>query len=282
MKMKTPRTRCLTLVTLCMVLSVTPPPTLRAQSDDFNDGNDVGWTHYAPLVPYGVPATYSFPNGAYRIQSAASPDIGALGTARVGSVRTDVSYSDFYVSIDVLGWGRGTEPRMGLLARGSDLGLGTTDGYFLYFGVGGQLELARVRNENLFFLDNTPFLVGPDFDYRLVFAGYGSTLRGEVFDLANPSVSLATVSATDTLYTSGNSGLLAWSFGGVGAGPVDVTFDNYFATVPEPSTVAVGVLGMLGLILFRGEKHRRGLRLMPLPGGSERCSPCHKELQNEP
>src|SRR5256885_13690701 len=45
------------------------PRAARADVDDFNDGTDDGWTHYNPLNT----GSWSFPNGAYRLQSAPSP-----------------------------------------------------------------------------------------------------------------------------------------------------------------------------------------------------------------
>src|ERR1043166_4305869 len=75
------------------------PCSLKAQSDDFNDGNDNGWTRYDPLggLGLGAQATYTFPNGGYRIQAMSNPAFpSAVGPARAGSVRQDVSYTDFY------------------------------------------------------------------------------------------------------------------------------------------------------------------------------------------
>ena len=60
---------------LCAALVLGALP-LAAQviEDDFNDGNDAGWSRYLPLQDLGAPATFSFPNGnSYRIQSGASP-----------------------------------------------------------------------------------------------------------------------------------------------------------------------------------------------------------------
>src|SRR2546430_9566807 len=72
----------LIVVALCCLLSL----GARAQiSDNFDDGNDGGWTRYDPLAPFGAPATFSFPNGGYRIQAPASPDPVVLGTGRAGS-----------------------------------------------------------------------------------------------------------------------------------------------------------------------------------------------------
>src|SRR5687767_11822062 len=70
-----------------------------AQRDNFDDGDDMGWIKYDPLgtVGLGPQATYSFPNGGYRIQASRNTLIpAAAGPARAGSYRPDV-YSDFYM-----------------------------------------------------------------------------------------------------------------------------------------------------------------------------------------
>src|SRR5687768_6675880 len=57
------------------------PSVTFAQLDNFNDGDDVGWTRYDPFVTFGAPATYSFPevpppegNIAYQIVSQVAPN----------------------------------------------------------------------------------------------------------------------------------------------------------------------------------------------------------------
>src|SRR5258708_1996342 len=80
-------------VSIALVFLV--PDLCRAQvlvSDNFNDGNDTGWTHFEPLAPFGAPGTFSFPNADYRIQATASPD-AMLGPGRAGSLRQDASTS---------------------------------------------------------------------------------------------------------------------------------------------------------------------------------------------
>src|SRR5438045_8216546 len=65
------------------------PRGIQAQSDDFNDGNDNGWTRYDPLGDAGVgpQATFTFPDGGYRIRATKSPLLPAqAGVARAGSV----------------------------------------------------------------------------------------------------------------------------------------------------------------------------------------------------
>src|SRR5262245_17476741 len=67
-------------------------------TDDFNDGNDNGWTHYDPVglivasvtgtyVPY---ASWTLTNGAYRIRAVPSPAPDQTGPARSGSLRSQV------------------------------------------------------------------------------------------------------------------------------------------------------------------------------------------------
>ena len=105
------------------------PRGLHAQSDNFNDGDDVGWTRVSPLEPFGVPGVFTFPNGdgfritgcddvvagcgvsnspnglGYRMQTlAASPSYPVLGAPRAYSLREDVSYADFYASVDLVDW----------------------------------------------------------------------------------------------------------------------------------------------------------------------------------
>ncbi len=59
------------LAALAFVVCLSPLQSVHGQtfSDDFNDGNDVGWTRYNVLAQVGFPATYSFPNGGYRMET---------------------------------------------------------------------------------------------------------------------------------------------------------------------------------------------------------------------
>src|SRR5437763_11666895 len=130
------------VVALCCLLSLGAQAQV---SDNFNAGNDAGWTRYDPLAPFGAPATYSFPNGGYRIQAPASPDPLTLGPARAGSLRTDQSdASDFGIFFDVVGWDNAANQSFGALGRATSIGLGTTDGYGLTYSTAGSLDLVRI------------------------------------------------------------------------------------------------------------------------------------------
>src|SRR5690349_763526 len=123
-----------------LLLVVAVPAFLKAQIvDDFNDGNDNGWTRYDPIgtVLPGL-ATFSFPNGGYRIQTAASPAPGQVGPGRAGSFRMETSYTDFYITVDILNFDTNVNQAFGILARVTDIGLGTSDGYAMTWNSGGH------------------------------------------------------------------------------------------------------------------------------------------------
>lgn len=227
-------------------------------ADDFNDGNDSGWTRYDPIgtaTSGAMSSTFSFPGGnSYRVQAVASPDPVLLGPARAGAYRADSATSNFTVTIDVTSWNNSIEQGFGVLARGKEIGPATTDGYVLSYHnhEGGHLALEKLENEEISSINNgtlnsnfADVTLTPGNGYRLVFTGNGSALSGSIFDLADLATPLGTVVATDASYTSGVSGVLGFSVDGTGA--TDTTFDN-FSSVPEPSSLLLVALGGLGLL----------------------------------
>jgi hypothetical protein len=222
--------------------------TSLAQSDDFDDGNDVGWTRYEPLTGLGGPGgVYSFPDGnQYRIQ-ALNNTTAALGPGRAGSIREDVSYTDFSVSYDITNWDDGLDQAFGALARVSQVGLGTTDGYAFTYATDGSIDISLVTDESSSELASAGITLSGANDYRFVFTGEGTTLTGAVYDLSDLSTPLDTITADDATYSGGLNGLFVFDNSGDLTGAGDATFDNYVAVVPEPSTLALSVLGALGL-----------------------------------
>jgi hypothetical protein len=237
-------------------------------SDNFNDGNDAGWARYETLAPFGAGGTYSFPNGAYEIQAPASPAPDTLGPNRVGSFVDGVTVDSFTASVDVLNWNKNEESAIGIGARGSNVGLGTTDGYVGHVNVGGTGTEARAfidrvdgEQTNLSALSTAagtfPMPDPSDGGLHLVFTGEGSLLTLSVYDITNLTTPLITVSGTDSTYTSGEVGLLTTGLVSVSTGalinsPLDATYDN-FSVVPEPT--ALGVLCGGILLLLRRSRH---------------------------
>ena len=101
---------------LVFILLGATAPWLAAQSDNFNTGDDIGWTRRG-LANY--PPTYSFPPDgsggyAYRIYTPPTGDTNypALG----GSYRADVTYTNrFLAGVDLLAWNTTWNPYAGLL-----------------------------------------------------------------------------------------------------------------------------------------------------------------------
>lgn len=243
-----------------LLLSV---PLVHAQTivDNFDDGNAVGWTQVNPLGN----ASYTFPDGnRYRIQAAISPDPGTMGPARAGALRTDTTFADFTITVDLLDWDNSssTHQAIGILARAGQIGAGTTDGYFLHYDPYGSSGHSRLWIDGL--TDETPFvnnsvamspLDGAQ-DYRLEFIGAGSLLTGRLYALNNLATALYEVTLSDPTYLTGYAGLLVTDQGALQTGnqSADATFDNFsaVAAIPEPSTYALlAGLGALGGVILR-------------------------------
>ena len=222
---------------LCAALCL-GAPFLSAQviEDDFNDGDDGGWSRYLPLEAFGAAATFSFPDGnSYRIQSAASPSPEQLGAARAGSHQGAAVYEAFRVEVDIVNWDSALDQDIGVLGSLSSVGVGTTNGYAFTYDTGVEgAYLSVLAGEQPTTLSSLPVSLVPGQSYRFVLQGFFDVenfvgeLRGEIFeidDLENPLVS---VSGFETSYPSGTCGVFNRSTSDAGA--TDATFDNYFST----------------------------------------------------
>lgn len=231
-----------------------------AQSFNFDTGTDAGLLHYDPLSALGVGGTFAFPGGnTYQISApSSSPFTGVAGPARAGAYYP-VAISDFSVSVDVVAWNSSLVQGFGPAARMQQPGLGTTDAYGLtYINGAGVMVIGRFDNEVGTGLAQVSITLNPALDYRMVFTGVGSTLTGSVYALTDLSTPLATVSTTDTTYTSGFGGILLAATVSLPTQAVDATFDNLSVTaVPEPgeyAAIAGAVMG--GFVLWRRRQQR--------------------------
>ena len=229
------------LAALAVTAFLFAAPPARGQTDNFNDGDDAGWSRFSPLGTFGAGGVYTFPDGGYRIVAPGSPDPAQLGPGRAGSFRNDASYSRFYVAVDIIDWDDALDQSFGVLARvdPGSVGLGTLDGYaFTYSNDGPSIDISRVVNEDP--VEGTAGVVTltPGQDYRLVFEGNGDQLRGAVYALSDLVTPLAEVNRTDATYATGISGLVVFDNGN-GAAGANAVFDNYLAgVVPEPGSAA--------------------------------------------
>jgi hypothetical protein len=235
---------------------------------DFNSGDDAGWTRYDPLSL----GSYTFEDGYYHIQSAA-PGTGNFGPARAGSIVTGLTVTDFTISVDLIDWDPSLAQSIGIMARVSDVGAGTSNGYFFQFNPGSQnarhfddITIDVLAGEQAIESSGkvtlgTPLEIGSS--YRMVFQGIGNVFTGSIYDLNDLVNALDTVVFTDeeNTYTNGFVGILAadTSVNGPAGDPLgaaDATFDNFSVTaVPEPAAYAV-IFGMAGLGLAAIRRRR--------------------------
>jgi hypothetical protein len=252
---------------LAVTLFVLQTGPTRAQVDDFDDGNDDGWTRFDALTVVGAGATWSFPDGAMQI-AAPAPPIPDAGPARAFTYRADQRYTDFFAAVDVLAWENEVNQAFGIFGRSDNIGLGTTQGYVCNYNPnqtssqpGGQFQINRVTNEAE---DGTVATANvtlqPGRRYRMVFMGVGTTLTGKLFDLEDLTQPVATIVARGdeddrtATYSEGYSGLFVFFRGGSAqwtepTSTAGATFDNYYAAATPPDTVMEpgiphGVVGM--------------------------------------
>lgn len=203
--------------------------------DDFNDGNNVGWTDGSPLAGFGATTTYSYPGGnTYRIQIGASPSPTTLGPSRGGSYRSDANYTQFAAKIDLLNWtlGGGTSMIAGLLARVNNIGLGTTNGYSISYSTAGIAYLSRITAEVPTTLVSTPVSLTSGTGYQFSFTGNGADLLGEIYALSNLTTPLVSLSYSDATYSSGVTALLVYDSSSAATAnhTPSATFDNYVSS----------------------------------------------------
>jgi hypothetical protein len=239
------RTRVLAVAPSILAI-VAVASIVQAQSDDFNDGNDNGWFQYNPLQKFGIRSTFTFPDGGYRIQTL-DPTGMEANPGRAGSIRTDVAYTDFYVTVDLVNWKDDTQQAFGLLGRVGTPGLQQTTGYAFTYERGsgvtptsGDFDISVITNEAPSQLPTgeSSYHLDPSKDYRFVFKGKGTILEGLVYELPNTKTPVLHLTTSDATYPSGYCGLVVYDNSG-GNGVTDTTFDNYFALPEEPPVLSI-------------------------------------------
>jgi hypothetical protein len=239
------------------VILAAGPNTANAVFDDFSDMNDTvnpTWTHLDGLVA-STGQTWDASTGQYRMtaQNNGFSNLGFVGAY------TGPSFSDVQVAADIVSFR--DDPQ----AQGAPFGVGARldgnnafnllKGYAYAYephaaGGAGEVVLYRINGASLVDLGAQQVTLDPNKDYRFVLNVTGSQLHGQVFEIGGGMV--AERFATDATHASGFSGLFAYSQNPLP--PVDVTWDNFSAQVPEPATCLLIAFGAALISLLR----RRG------------------------
>ena len=212
--------------------------SLQSQSDDFDDGNDDGWTKVNTLAGQGVPASWGFPNGNSYSIAMEGHGIEPLGPPRAGSFIQDVTYENFYIAVDI-NFDSSIDQNMGVLARVKEPGLATLDGYGAVYNPrdadpGGRLYILRIDDEAGIVMAEADIEEAFSENLRIVFRGKGRELKTELYtkeDLLNP-IAATEVFEAGEFFETGFLGV--FSVSDDVSVPIDVTFDNYIAAEEEP------------------------------------------------
>jgi hypothetical protein len=223
------------------------------QTDDFNDGDDSGWTRQDSigLILSSSHASYSFPDGGYRISAGNSPAPLDIGPSRAASFRQDVAYNGrLFLSVDLKISDPFIQQAAGFLAFVQpNPAPGAVAGYSLSFQpLTGDIVLNRIVGEQPFELAYSDLEGVASESLRLVLVADNGQLSGAVYNLSDLVNPIAKVTASDSTYTTGTAGLFVFSDTEDASGPVDTVFDNYRAnpmTVPELSFILDGDNGYL-------------------------------------
>ncbi len=231
--------RCLGAFLLIMLL-----PAAKAQEDDFNDGNDTGWTRFTPLGNLAA-ATFNVTGGIYNLACTPSTNTAA-GPSRCAALRQEISYGTFCTMVDIVNFNASEETSMGIIARiQPGPSLGTVKAYtFTYQSESGDVEINRTTNETPTNLSGTiKVSLQPGTAYRMIFFGLGSRLEGRIYEKSNFSTPLVTAIATDTTYASGTAGVFIFSNGNTRC---SASFDNYSANngTSPPLSIATDGSGL--------------------------------------
>jgi hypothetical protein len=211
-----------------------------AQTDNFDDGNDDGWTHTDPLADELVgapPGSYSFPatdpGHAYRMNRGESPSPEEFGNSRIGSYREDVRYTDFRIAVDVVDYDDSIDQDIGILARIFDVGFGETSGYALTYDTSEDaIYLSLLDFEAASDIGTVSVgLADPAAGFRIELIGRGDEFTAYVYELDNLDEPITELEAFCDTHAEGFGGIfVATARGEDGA---DATFDNYRASDPD-------------------------------------------------
>ena len=157
-------------------------PVEMAVEDNFEDGNDTGWT------PYG--GTWTASGGQYNVGS--NPGAKAL---------LDTNFSDLVYEADVT---PGSTGDAGLVFRVSNPGTGTDayQGYYAGLDVPNQKVFIGKANNNWTSLAAASMSLAANTKYHIKIVAQGASIQVYVDDMAAPKVSV-----TDSTYTGGKTGV---------------------------------------------------------------------------
>ncbi|MEK8128840.1 family 43 glycosylhydrolase [Paenibacillus filicis] len=157
-------------------------PVKMAVEDNFEDGDDAGWTKYG--------GTWTVSGGQYHV--ASNPGAKAL---------LDTNYTDLIYEADVT---PGSTGNAGVVFRVSNPGTGADayQGYYAGLDVPNQRVLIGKANNNWTSLATAPMSLTSNTKYHVKIVAQGESIKVYVSDMTTPKINV-----TDSTYTSGSVGV---------------------------------------------------------------------------
>ena len=231
--------------------------------DDFNDGNNEGWSVIDSLSEGGGPGIFDASSGAYNIRSTG--DVPPVkGSSYLISPwepsSSNAIYSNGLVRAKVRNNVDRTDAVLAMRVNSEDIsGFGPTGYYFIAssFFSPPRAYMAKISDGEFSGLgvdENFPF---DDFgDWNIEAGVVGNQLSMKVWRDGDPEPTTPQLMATDpTPLPIGQIGLATWNgTANSSSFPIDATFDDiYFTPIPEPSTLLLAALVALRLLMRKGD-----------------------------
>lgn len=196
------------------------PQIVPVFSDNFDDGDDLGWVRVDPYRAQGVTNVFDLSAGTYRMASPPAPSTNRVG--QVGAYVAGANWADFRTSVDFTGWTVAAETNqyITLTGRFTPGTGGTNDFYGLRVIHGGSALIPGTSPTPFMVIDRwkggvrstfssaTLPTLDPGQGYRMVFEGRGSFLRGWLYSMADLTRPLNFVAIEDRELKAGSVGLM--------------------------------------------------------------------------
>ena len=246
----------------CVIVFVSLWATASAGSilvDDFNDGDDDGWTRTDSNdgQPWG-PGIFDASSAAYQLMTTGVVPSDAPGRGFLASFwdeSSDPIYSNGFVRAKVqVNTLRGVGAI--LFRYSGDLTSGF-DGYAFVGLAGSGFVFNRIESTSLSRVVEVPGeIMGVGEEWWMEGGAVGDQISMKVWRVGEPEPTVPQLTLTDSSFTDGVFGVDAnMEFGDPTAGIVNTIFDNVFFTpIPEPSSLLLALSGVL--LLLRRRTHR--------------------------
>jgi PKD repeat protein len=191
--------------------------------DDFEDGDDFGWTH-----KFGGPETFEVVDGAYRITNPIRAPVGSNGILNIASLDRshEPSFSNGYFRARLRATTAGTT--MGMVLRGDGNLNGPSRGYAFYFATGSSTIGIESWWRGDYRLFGEVFLsaIRPGEDWFFEAGAVGDDLSLKAWRAADPEPRDPQVRVSDPTYSAGNLLIVNAAFGHTAPIIVDGLWDD--------------------------------------------------------